>query len=429
MHPHIVSTAGGSPAASGKVMHASIGPLDTSGIAAAGSDQDDSPAAGARAREDHAEVLSDASRRPDADMPPPASGGIGWVTAKGTVMDMPAATTSRIADLFRDLDEVSELAVAAEPNVGGAALVLPATGQDRAAKPPSAPDAAAQWSTGSGRTVTTSAIGLATAAAVLFCGTGTSAHGAAAAEGAQGAGLAVAPPFAAPASQHSCLEEPAAGDKQLCDSPWTTARGGGVQVTAAAAAQAAAIMGNSGSAMTLTTDSGIDEACAASPCSTGKGGDAQMPAEAGAQVAKPLGSSSAMAPVAGRSVAGSVAIAQPLAAADPTTRHGHKRVGSAKAKRKCRSQQMEGSSSAACAPAASAEEGQAPAARPPLLALLPSPQRRSEIAAPSLHRSAVERSARGASAAPSSKGRSVFRPPLQTLSPSQQVCVAEVAKL
>ena len=401
----------------------------------------------ARQCSDNCEAAEPAAGRLEdaAVLQPSGAGSGGWVTGKGRAAHVPAATNSRFAALFSELDEVADLAAAAaEPDRSIAALVTPppAGRCDGTAEPqPPAEGAAFGWSTGAGHAVPASAVSLAHAAALLFGATpsGSSSAAVPLAAKAEATTPATAVPDTAPEVAHIVPQERAATGQQGVGSPWMTAKGNNVHISAAAAAHAAAVLG----ASTFTaTDAGQTSKPPAErtgvPWATARGDAMQVSAEAIAQAAATMGSIGSVMNVPPEGAAVPAVTRQPLAAAAAVTHDtGQDAVCSPgrrkRSRRGRRSQHEELKISAANGQTSSADKGQQPVFGFPILDMMPTPPRRSAPAEPSLHRAAVERSARGVSAAAADtsgrKGRRTFRSPLQTLSAAQQVwsalhCVA-----
>ena len=374
-----------------------------------------------------------------AVLPPSSAGSGGWLTGKGRAAHVPAATTSRFAALFGELEEVAELAAAAvaEPKRDSVALVTPppAAKRNGEAEPPPSADAAVGWSTSAGHAEPASATSLAHAAELLFDAMPAGSFNAAAAAAALTAKQAataptVAVPDAAPALAPMTSHERQEGGLQPVGSLWETAKGDDVQISAAAAVQAAAVLGPH--SLTVTDAGHSSKAMrdrSGSLWSTAKGDAVQVSAEAIVQAAATMGSIGSVTSDAPEGAAVSVVARQPLAAAAAETPDEHiqdamSAQGTRKRPRRARrSQHVELEASAALDETASPTEEQPPASGFPVVDMMPTPPRR---AVPSLHRAAVERSARGVAAAglgmPARKGRSAFRSPLQTLSAAQQVC-------
>ena len=362
---------GGWATGSGKAVQVSAAAISrAAGVLSSDAVQGVIPVAPVGPRAKLAAEASAACSLPDAAVPPRASTGRGrggWATGGGKTVQLSTAAAGCFTALFREVDEVAELAAKAaqQPSEPGPRPVQDTSMHSNAA----GTGGAGCWATGSGKPVPTSAGEAARGAALLQ---GNMAHGfrSAAASAAAGPeahqekaeqvhsghdGPTVAHPATGAQTAASGTQQPpppalATAAKQG-GSPWATGSGSAVSVSNAAAKQAAAIMGNFGADNSAALHGEAEHAAA----------------------------------------------------------HGD-------------SWQSERECSTKCGTAASKAPVQVFV--PPVLARVAPPHRKTGGGLLSLHRSALERSARGAlaaSALPAPKAGRAFRSPLRALATAQQV--------
>ena len=297
-------------------------------------------------------------------LPQLGRGGGGWITGCGRPVHHAAAAASRYAALFHEVDEVAKLAAAAQPEESSAEMV-PEAHTRNTVEQPAGSGGAGCWATGAGKPVPVSAGEAARGKALLHgnAGQGFSFQGASTA----------AVPDAHPEHANAMRSDD-----------------GGLAAAHPAAASHVAVQQAAPPA-----DGSAAQQASGNPWTTGRGSAVSVSAAAAARAAVILDSSGAAA-LHGQSV--------PLAAQGGV-------------------RQSETESEATCNKTASKSPLQLFV--PPVLAKLSPPLRKTGGAALSLHRSALERSARGAlaaSALPAAKGGRGFRSPLCTLATVQKVC-------